>query len=63
MFNLDKVRGCMAERRDTQEDLAKILGLSTNSVNNKLNGKTPFNDREIGKIAKHYKKSAGFFFK
>ena len=61
MVNIDRIRGCMAEKGDKQKDLARILNLSLTSVNIKLTGKTDFTVSEISKIAERYKKSISFF--
>lgn len=61
MVKIAKIRGCMAEKKDTQKDLAEILDLSERSVNLKMNGKVPFTISEISLIAKRYKKSVNFF--
>jgi len=45
-MNLDKLRGALAEKRITQEMLAKRLNLSLLSVNRKLNGKSPITVEE-----------------
>ena len=50
-MNLDKLRGALAEKRITQEMLAKRLNLSLLSVNRKLNGKSPITVEEARIIA------------
>ncbi len=62
MINRDKLRGLMAERKITQAKLAKEIGISTNSLNMKLNGKTSFNESEIRSIAKCLDVSTDFLF-
>lgn len=42
MVNSDKLKGIMREKRMTQSDAAKILGLSECSVNQKINNVRPF---------------------
>lgn len=45
-MNLDKLRGALAEKRITQEMLAKKLNISLLSVNRKLNGRSPITVEE-----------------
>ena len=54
-MNLDKLRGALAEKRITQEMLAKRLNLSLLSVNRKLNGKSPITVEEAKIIADYAK--------
>ena len=42
MVNSDKLKGIMREKRMTQADAAKLLGLSECSVNQKINNVRPF---------------------
>ncbi len=42
-----KLRGRLAERGLTQNEIATILGVSLTSVNNKLTGKTEFSPKEM----------------
>ena len=49
MKNL-KLLAKMTENDYSQADLAKALNLSKNTVNNKINGKSAFDTREINKI-------------
>ena len=51
-MNIDKLRGVLAEKRITQKILANALGLTTKSVNAKLNGHSPITVDEANKIAK-----------
>lgn len=50
-MSIDKLRGRMGERRITQADLAKLLGLRVCSVNQKLNGRRKFSLDEAKKVA------------
>jgi len=54
MVKLDKIRGLMAEHRDTQESLANKLGVSKQLVNLKLLGKSPFSIEQLAKVAHLY---------
>lgn len=54
MVKLDKIRGLMAENRDTQESLANKLGVSKQLINLKLCGKSPFSLDLLGKVAHLY---------
>ena len=47
----DKLKGKMRERRITQEELAKIIGVAPSTLNFKLNGSCEFKASEMRKIA------------
>lgn len=47
MVNFDKLRGALAEKKITQENLADKLGCSRQSINNKINGRTPLTLRDV----------------
>lgn len=49
-MSVNKLKGKIAEAGFTQRSLAKALGMSKNTLNSKVNGKTPFNTLEIQKI-------------
>ena len=49
-MNMNKLRGIMAEQQCTQRLLAKGIGISENSLANKMNGKYCFNTDEVIKI-------------
>lgn len=49
-MNMNKLRGIMAEQQCTQRLLAKGIGISENSLANKMNGKYSFNVDEAIKI-------------
>ena len=51
-MKLDKLRGILAEKRITQAELAHAMGLSTRTINLKLNGKVPINVDEASQITK-----------
>ena len=51
MVNSDKLKGIMREKRMTQADAAKLLGLSECSVNQKINNVRPFFLDEAEKLA------------
>lgn len=57
-----KVRGLIAENKDSQESLAKRLGISPRCLNNKVSGKTGFTFAELALIAKIYKRELSYFF-
>lgn len=46
----NKLKGKIAEAGFSQRSLAKEIGMSKNSLNSKINGKTPFNTTEIQRI-------------
>lgn len=61
-FNVNKIKGLLAEYNEMQIDLAILLCISKQSINNKLNLKSKFNVDEIATIANHYKKDISYFF-
>ena len=50
----DNLRAEMRRHNKTNNDVGKILGISTNAVSLKLNGKTPFTLDEIRKLADEF---------
>lgn len=63
-MNLAKLRGALAEKGITQRELAKKLGLTTKSVNAKLNGRCKISVDEatsMSKILKLKEPSTIFF--
>lgn len=61
-FKVEKIRGLMAEHKESQKDLSEVLRISPNSVYNKLNGHSQFTVSEISIIAEHYKTEISYFF-
>lgn len=59
-----KLRGRLAERGLTQNEIATMLGVSLTSVNNKLTGKTEFSPKEmkILKLALNLETIDAYFF-
>lgn len=59
------LRGEMARKGITIEELARFLGIHRNSVSNKINGETPFSVNEAFEIQKKYfpKLSLEYLFK
>lgn len=59
-----KLRGRLAERGLTQNEIATMLGVSLTSVNNKLTGKTDFSPKEmkILKLALNLETIDAYFF-
>ena len=53
-MNIAKLRGLMAEKNETHEDLGKLLDLSRSSITKKISGVTKFSFEEVILIAKHY---------
>lgn len=45
-----KLIGLLAEKNISQRELAQMLGMNKNTVNSKINGKTPFDTGEATKI-------------
>ncbi len=52
MMKTAKLKGLLAERGMTQQELAKSIGLSTKSVNAKINGKVDITVAEAVAISK-----------
>lgn len=61
-FNTAKIKGLIAENEITQAKLAKSVGITYQSLNEKLNGKREFKVNEIQAIANYFKKEIGYFF-
>ena len=61
MVNSDKLKGIMREKRMTQADAAKLLGLSKCSVNQKINNVRPFFLDEAEKLANALEIDSGGF--
>lgn len=54
-------KGWMAENGVKQNELAELLGLSTQMINLKVNGKRGWSLEQVGKICAHYHVSADVF--
>lgn len=46
MVNTDKLNSVIKEKGYTKESIARRLGISRQSLSNKINNKTPFRDTE-----------------
>lgn len=57
-----KFKGYCAENKIKQTELAKLLGLTIQSVNAKLNGRRDFSLAEVKTICSHYGISADIYF-
>lgn len=55
MTNSNKLKALLVERNITQEELAKQMGLSSQSINAKINNKREFLASEITKIIELFK--------
>lgn len=53
----------MAKRGETQEVLAKLLGLPRESISRRLSGKIEWSISEVDKICEYYKKDYYELFK
>ena len=49
-MSFDKLKGKMVERRISQEKMAKLLGITVQSLNAKLNGRSQFTLEEVVRI-------------
>jgi transcriptional regulator with XRE-family HTH domain len=61
-FNPNKIRGLMAEKRITQKLMANYLGISENSLREKLNDRVDFKDSEICSVASFLDVQPDIFF-
>ena len=52
MLDARKLKGKIAERGFTQGELAKAIGISDNSMTNKMSGRRDFTIGEIDRICK-----------
>ena len=57
-----KFKGYCAEHRIKQAELAELLGLTIQSVNNKINGRQNFTLSEVKTLCAHYGISADIYF-
>lgn len=46
-YSYNKLRGRIVEKFGTQEEFARILGVSKNSLSLKMNGKTSFSQSDV----------------
>lgn len=53
----------MKRNGDTQKSIAKAIGISQQSISNKLAGKSEWTKSEIDNICKHYNKTYEELFK
>lgn len=58
----DKVRGVAGEKRVSQGDIARMLGLSRQAVNLRMNGKIPFAAWEIKRLSRELRVPIVIFF-
>lgn len=54
-------KGWLVQNHITQIELAKLLGISVQSVNNKVNNRKPFTMAQVTKICSTYGISANIF--
>lgn len=57
-----KFKGYCAENRIRQAEIAKILNITVQSANKKLNGKEPFTFEQVKALCKYFKISADEYF-
>ena len=62
-MNVFKLKGLMAEHGETQQDIAKLLGIHVTSLYHKLKGTTEFKISELLILAEHYKVDINIFLK
>ena len=57
-----KFKGFCAEHGIKQSEIAKLLDITVQSVNRKLNGKEPFTLEQVKKLCVHFRISADDYF-
>lgn len=57
-----KVRGIAGERRCSQAEIGKIIGVSRLAVNRRCRGEVPFTVAEICELAAHFDVPVAYFF-
>lgn len=62
-MNVNKLKGLMAENNITQQDVAKLLNISSTGLYKKLTGKAEFKASEIKILADFFSVSTDIFFK
>lgn len=58
----DKTRGIASEKRVNQEEIARVLGLSRQAVNLRMNGRVPFAAWEIKRLSQEFGVPVSAFF-
>lgn len=53
-LKFNKLKGLLVQREDTYEDLAKKIGCSSKTIQNKISGKRKWDWEEMQKIRLHY---------
>lgn len=48
-YKYDRLRGRIIEKYGSQEKFAEVIGISSNSMSKKMNGKTGFSQKDIVK--------------
>lgn len=62
-FSIPKLKGLMAEKGCTYQDLANIIGKSKATVHSKMTGNRKFSIDELTIISTHFNVSRDYFFK
>lgn len=57
-----KFKGYCAENNIKQSEVAKVLNITPQNVNRKMNGKEPFTLEQVKTLCKHYGISADEYF-
>ncbi|MDA3779635.1 MAG: DUF739 family protein [Bacteroidales bacterium] len=61
-FNPNKILGLLAEQRRTQKELASYMGVSENTLREKLHDRIDFKDSEICSAASFLNAAPSIFF-
>lgn len=62
-FNVNKLKGLMAENGLSQQDTAKLIGMSKRTFEHKIQGKSEFKASEIYMLATKFSVNIDYFFR
>lgn len=62
MMAAQEIKVALAKKNMTQQDLAKLLNISTNSLSKKMNGKVSFKLSEAQAIVEYLEVEPSIFF-
>lgn len=63
MFDCERVKKLLREKKKTQSELAAYTDLSKSTLSDKLNNKTKFTVEEAFKVAKFFNTDINVFYK
>lgn len=62
-MNIAKLKGLMAEHGETQQDIAKLLGITATAFAKKMKQPSRFKFDEVKILSQHYKVDINIFLK